>query len=128
MVRVALRIRGAALRAVAAALSASVLVCPLAAAEPGPAGVLVDYGFDEEIPTGPDTVRVFEHARGRVALSSAFRYGGYRSLELRAAIVGALGRVHEALDSRQREALSEPLTGGLFGGFRGAGFGGPYRM
>lgn len=56
---------------------------PLEAAPPDAAGVLVDYAFDEEIPTGPDTLRVFEHARGSVALTSAFRYGGYRSLELR---------------------------------------------
>jgi hypothetical protein len=45
--------------------------------------------------------------------------------ELRAAITASLGRIHEALDARQREALAEILGGGRF---RGMGFGGPYRM
>lgn len=77
------RLRGAALSA-PSALAALALAAPLLGAAPADrAGVLVDYGFDEEMPTGPDTVRVFAHARGSVGLDSAFRYGGYRALELR---------------------------------------------
>ena len=64
----------------------------------------------------------------RAALDGMFERHDVALVELRAAIVGALGRIHEALDSRQREALSELLAGGVFGGFRGVGFGGPYRM
>ena len=85
----ALRVRFAALSKLNAALSATaaalaaIVAAPLSAAPPDAAGVLVDYAFDEEIPTGPDTIRVFEHARGSVALTSTFRYGGYRALELR---------------------------------------------
>lgn len=45
--------------------------------------------------------------------------------ELRTAVTASLARVHEALDERQREALGELLGGAAF---RGAGFGGPYRM
>lgn len=46
--------------------------------------VLVAYSFDDEqIETGPDTFRVFEHARGTVTLSEAFRMSGYHSVEIR---------------------------------------------
>ena len=61
----------------------------------------------------------------RSALDAMFERQDTAIVELRAHIAGALGRIHEALDSRQREALSDLLAGGLF---RGAGFGGPYRM
>ena len=44
--------------------------------------------------------------------------------ELRGAVADSLQRVHEALDARQRETLSEMLGGGLW---KGMGFGGPYR-
>jgi len=44
---------------------------------------LVTYSFDDgELATGPDTFAVFEKAKGRVHLSSAFRYSGYRSVEI----------------------------------------------
>jgi Spy/CpxP family protein refolding chaperone len=59
------------------------------------------------------------------ALNAMFERHDTAIVELRAAVTGALGRIHEALDARQREALSELLAGGLF---RGADFGGPYRM
>ena len=46
--------------------------------------VLVGYSFDDEnIETGPDTFAVYQAARGTVALSTAFRLSGYRSVELR---------------------------------------------
>lgn len=48
-----------------------------------PASELVRYGFDEEVETGPDTLRVFQNARGSVGLSSSFRISGYRSVEIR---------------------------------------------
>jgi hypothetical protein len=45
--------------------------------------VLVRYGFDDDsVATGPDTFAVFRAAHGRVALSSAFRLSGYRSVEI----------------------------------------------
>ena len=48
-----------------------------------PATVLVRYGFDDDsVATGPDTFAVFRAAHGRVALSSAFRLSGYRSVEI----------------------------------------------
>ncbi len=49
-----------------------------------PARTLVSYGFDDEnVATGPDTFAVFEKSKGRVRLSTAFRYSGYRSVEIR---------------------------------------------
>ena len=55
---------------------------------PGPAAApsstLVSYGFDDgNLATGPDTFAVLEKAKGRVHLSTAFRYSGYRSVEIR---------------------------------------------
>ena len=48
------------------------------------AGSLVSYSFDDDqLDTGPDTFRIFEHSRGRVSLSSAFRYSGYYAVEIR---------------------------------------------
>ena len=68
----------------AAALLAGWLVCgALAPAAAQPTSELVRYGFDERVATGPDTLRVFQNARGSVQLSSAFRLGGYRSVEIR---------------------------------------------
>jgi hypothetical protein len=49
-----------------------------------PTATLVRYSFDDgDLATGPDTFAVFEKAKGRVHLSSAFRYSGYRSVEIR---------------------------------------------
>jgi Spy/CpxP family protein refolding chaperone len=59
------------------------------------------------------------------ALNAMFERQDTAIVELRAAVTGALGRIHEALDAKQREALSELLAGGMF---RGGGFGGPYRV
>ncbi|MEM1183105.1 MAG: hypothetical protein AAGM22_32480 [Acidobacteriota bacterium] len=44
---------------------------------------LVQYGFDQRTPTGPDTVRVFQNASGHVRLQSAYRVSGYGAVELR---------------------------------------------
>ncbi len=45
---------------------------------------LVHYGFDDaQVDTGPDTFAVFENAKGRVKLSDALRYSGYRAVEIR---------------------------------------------
>jgi tetratricopeptide (TPR) repeat protein len=50
---------------------------------PPPATVLVRYGFDDDsVAAGPDTFAVFRAAHGRVALSTAFRLSGYRSVEI----------------------------------------------
>ncbi len=49
-----------------------------------PSGTLVSYSFDDDrLDTGPDTVAVFQNSRGRVRLTSDFRYSGYRSVEIR---------------------------------------------
>jgi tetratricopeptide (TPR) repeat protein len=57
----------------------AVFVCCNAAAGP-----LVSYSFDDDqLDTGPDTFRIFEHSRGRVRLSPEFRYSGYYAVEIR---------------------------------------------
>ena len=49
-----------------------------------PAGSLVRYSFDDDrLDTGPDTFRIFEHARGRIRLSPEFRHSGYYAVEIR---------------------------------------------
>lgn len=76
-------------------LLALVVPDPAATAQPAPEAaaeaveaapdsrVLVQYGFDGEVATGPDTLRVFQNASGRVALSRAFPWSGFSSVELR---------------------------------------------
>src|SRR3989441_12628285 len=49
-----------------------------------PSNTLVRYSFDDgNLAAGPDTFAVLEKAKGRVHLSTAFRYSGYRSVEIR---------------------------------------------
>jgi tetratricopeptide (TPR) repeat protein len=61
---------------------------PAAAAPPPPAkpaagSVLVAMSFDDGlVETGPDTLTVFQHAKGTVQLSSAFRWSGMYSVEI----------------------------------------------
>ena len=66
-------------------LAAALLAVPQARLEAAsPSSILVRYSFDDqELATGPDTFAVFEKAKGRVHLSTAFRYSGYRSVEIR---------------------------------------------
>lgn len=60
----------------------ALLAAPAGAAEPSP--ILVAYGFDDGVvPTGPDTLRVYQHARGHVRLTDAFRTSGWAAVELR---------------------------------------------
>ena len=59
------------------------------------------------------------------ALDAMFARHDQALAELRAAATSALLRIHDALDERQRKQLAELLEGGAF---RGAGFGGPYRV
>ena len=60
------------------------LLVALVSLAAAPSGTLVRYGFDDTVPaTGPDTFAVFEKAKGRVHLSTDFRYSGYRSVEIR---------------------------------------------
>ena len=40
-------------------------------------------GEEDDVETGPYTLMVFEGAKGSVSLSSHYRYGGYRSLEIK---------------------------------------------
>ncbi|MCB1037664.1 MAG: hypothetical protein KDD47_27780, partial [Acidobacteria bacterium] len=75
----------------AAFFAAFLLALPAAAQEgvapPVEAGdaspVLVSYGFDEEVPTGPDTLRIYQNARGHVVLSRTFPWSGSSSVELK---------------------------------------------
>ena len=56
----------------------------LAEAQPKPSSILVSYSFDDNgLDTGPDTFAVFQKAQGLVTLSTAQRWSGYRSVELR---------------------------------------------
>ncbi len=73
------RVRSAAL----IACLAGTVVAGTEASAAEPSQVLVEYGFDHEVPTGPDSLRVIQNARGRVALTENFRFSGYSSVELR---------------------------------------------
>jgi hypothetical protein len=53
-----------------------------AAAEPS-GSVLASYSFDDDVPTGPDTFRIFQYSKGTVRLTSAYHVSGYRAIELR---------------------------------------------
>ncbi|MEP7364230.1 MAG: hypothetical protein ABI972_13320 [Acidobacteriota bacterium] len=45
---------------------------------------LVNYSFDDGLrDSGPDTFSIFQFGQGTVTLSTAYRYSGYRSVELR---------------------------------------------
>jgi hypothetical protein len=70
---------------VAARLPFAVLILlGLAAAVAAETSRLAGYSFDEQdLATGPDTVAIFQAARGQVRLSSNFRMSGYRSVEIR---------------------------------------------
>ena len=61
-----------------------VLACsPDAYAADAPGSVLASYSFDDEVPTGPDTFRIFQYSKGTVRLTSAYHVSGYRAIELR---------------------------------------------
>lgn len=45
--------------------------------------ILAFYDFETESPSGPDTFRLFEHSRGKVALRDTFQVHGRHALELR---------------------------------------------
>src|SRR5258706_331098 len=63
---------------------ATLLLGAIALAQTGGANITVSYSFDDDNnATGPDTFRVFNFAKGTVNLTTAYRYGGYRSLELK---------------------------------------------
>ena len=63
---------------------AAALVAALLGLAASPSSTLVSYGFDDgNLATGPDTFAVFEKSKGRVHLATAFRYSGYRSVEIR---------------------------------------------
>lgn len=48
-----------------------------------PGSILASYSFEDEIATGPDTFRIFEHAKGTVSLTPAFHVSGYRAIEIK---------------------------------------------
>jgi|CXWL01.1.fsa_nt_gi hypothetical protein len=68
-----------------AALIAVLAATPLAGQEEERAfSTLAEYGFEGRLPdAGPDTFRVFELARGRVAAVDWLRFRGARSVEIR---------------------------------------------
>ncbi len=66
-----------------AAIAIVLWAIPFAAVPAGP-DLLVSYSLDDrQVAPGPDTFSVFEKARGRVDLSSTFRFSGYRSVRIR---------------------------------------------
>ncbi len=78
------RVPRAALIACAIAAVSTLAAWPAAGAEGARSPVLVSYSFDDdEIATGPDTFRIYQQSKGSVRLTSALRYSGYRSVELR---------------------------------------------
>ena len=66
------------------ALSAALLLAAaLAGAAEAESPVLASFDFDgDEVETGPYTLIAYEHARGRVTLTSRFRLSGIRSVEM----------------------------------------------
>ena len=65
-------------------LLVAALLSPQEASEDTSANTLVWYDFeDDDLESGPTTFMVFEGAQGSVNLSSAYRYSGYRSVEIR---------------------------------------------
>ncbi|HKC23119.1 MAG TPA: hypothetical protein VKF32_00165 [Thermoanaerobaculia bacterium] len=67
----------------ALSFSAALVLAAAPSAAQAPPGTLVRYSFENgETDTGPDTFRVFANARGKVALSHAFRLSGDTSVEL----------------------------------------------
>jgi hypothetical protein len=65
------------------AVAADAAPAPPTAGRPAPGSVLVALNFDDDlVETGPDTLTVFQNARGTVQLSSAFRWSGLHSVEL----------------------------------------------
>ncbi|MGH9797170.1 MAG: hypothetical protein ACRD5D_03325, partial [Candidatus Polarisedimenticolia bacterium] len=71
--------------ALALALAAAPVAAPAEGGTPvSPGTVVARYGFDDgSIDSGPDTFSVFRRSRGHVRLTTAFRYSGYRSVEIR---------------------------------------------
>jgi hypothetical protein len=67
---------------VAVVLSAAMGAADARAADPAGA-VLASYSFDDDVPTGPDTFRIFQYSKGSVRLTSAYHVSGYRAIELR---------------------------------------------
>lgn len=71
---------------VLAVLLAALATAPAVAGEPETISsrILASYSFDDgDVETGPDTFRVFENSKGTVELSSAYRFSGYQSVEIR---------------------------------------------
>ena len=65
-------------------LLVAALLSPQEASEDTSANTLVWYDFeDDDLESGPTTFMVFEGAKGSVNLNSAYRYSGYRSVEIR---------------------------------------------
>ncbi len=61
-------------------LALLLLALPAAAS----AGALVRYSFDDgDVETGPDTFRVFEHAKGSVGLDFTYRTSGHSAVRIR---------------------------------------------
>ena len=60
-----------------------VLMAPYVRAAEARGSILARYSFDDDVPTGPDTFRIFQYSKGTVRLTSAYHVSGYRAIELR---------------------------------------------
>ena len=122
--------RGRVERLVTAALVSAALAplgVPSAPAAETPGSILASYSFDDDVPTGPDTFRIFQYSKGTVRLTSAYHVSGYRAIELRDVAgdesmpeiqgyfpVQSTGRLHahfSFLTATPREELNIALAG-----------------
>ena len=95
-----------------------------------PGSILASYSFDDDVPTGPDTFRIFQYSKGTVRLTSAYHVSGYRAIELRDVAgdksmpeiqgyfpVQSMGRLHahfSFLTATPKEELNVALAGPRF--------------
>lgn len=59
------------------------VLCSLQAGANEPGHLIVAYDFDDALQeVGPDTYQIFKHQRGKVGLSQAYKFSGWRSLKI----------------------------------------------
>ena len=113
------------------AVRSLVLLGPASApAAERPGSILASYSFDDDVPTGPDTFRIFQYSKGTVRLTSAYHVSGYRAIRLRDVAgdksmpeiqgyfpVQSMGRLHahfSFLTATPKEELNVALAGPRF--------------
>ncbi len=58
-------------------------VCRLPASANDPGHLIVGYDFDDALQeVGPDTYQIFKHTHGKIGLSQAYKFSGWRSLKI----------------------------------------------